>query len=203
MRYLGATTFEGMIIWSARPQRGPLAPIGEYNVKITALGQEKESQFKLEMNPNLEGVTVADIQNQFDLAIQIRDKVSAANEAVIQIRSLKEQAMQAKGKVNNSTFKRINDLVSKLSVVEEALYQVKNQSPQDPLNFPIKLNNRLASLQRSVETGQAKPTNAAYKVFEELSLELTTQLGLLKQIVETDLKKLNSLLPEKISLQLK
>jgi len=203
MRYPGATTFEGMIIWSARPQRGPLAPIGEYNVKIKALGQQKETQFKLEMNPNIEGVTVEDIQKQFDLAIQIRDKVSEANEAVIQIRSIKEQAMQANGKVNNSTLKRINDLVSKLSVVEEALYQVKNQSPQDPLNFPIKLNNRLASLQRSVETGQAKPTNAAYKVFEELSLELTTQLGLLNQIVETDLKKLNSLLPEKITLQLK
>lgn len=203
MRYPGATTFEGMIIWSARPQRGPLAPIGEYRVKITALGQEKESQFKLEMNPNLEGVSVADIQNQFDLAIQIRDKVSAANEAVIQIRKIKEQALALNGKVNNSTRKRINDLVSKLSEVEEALYQVKNQSPQDPLNFPIKLNNRLASLQRSVETGQSKPTNAAYKVFEELSLELTTQLEQLKQLVETDLKKLNSLLPEKINSELK
>ncbi len=203
MRYPGATTFDGMIIWSARPQRGPLAPIGEYQVKVKALGKEKQTRFKLDMDPNLEGVTAEDIQKQFDLAIQIRNKVTEANEAVILIRKIKEQAEAAKGNVKASTIKRIDALVSKLEVVEEDLYQVKNQSPQDPLNFPIKLNNRLASLQRSVETGQAKPTDAAYVVFEELSAELEVHLETLNEIIENDLQRLNATISDKIVLDKK
>ncbi len=78
--------------------------------------------------------------------------------------------------------------------VEEALYQVKNQSGQDPLNFPIKLNNRLASLRRSVESGEAKPTNGAYKVYEELSAELTIELNKLNGIFDKYKSKINPIL---------
>ena len=203
MRYPGATVFDGMIIWSARPQRGPLAPIGTYQVKLKALGKEQNSQFKLEMDPNLKGVSEEDIQKQFDLAIQIRDKVSEANEAVILIRNIKSQTDSLKSQVSSSNKRRIDELVKKLEVVEENLYQVRNQSPQDPLNFPIKLNNRLASLQRSVETGQARPTDAAYVVFEELSKELEGHLSELEKILENDLKKVNAGLPQKIDLEKK
>ena len=74
------------------------------------------------------------------------------------------------------------DFIAKITQVEEALYQTKNQSPQDPLNFPIRLNNRLSSLRRSVETGEAKPTDAAYVVFKELSAELKVQLDMLTSL---------------------
>jgi len=78
--------------------------------------------------------------------------------------------------------------------VEQELYQVQNQSNQDPLNFPIKLNNRLASLRRSVETGDARPTNGAYKVFNELSAELDTHLGNLNTILKKELPRVNKIL---------
>ncbi len=201
MRYPGATVFDGMIIWSARPQRGPMAPIGEYFVTLKTDEVEKNTSFELEMDPNLEGVTASDIQEQFDLAIQIRDKVSAANEAVILIRDIKSQAKDVKA--NAKVKAQIDELLAKLQVVEEDLYQVQNQSGQDPLNFPIKLNNRLASLQRSVESGQAKPTDAAYVVFEELSAELETHLTKLNEILDSELKEVNDKLPKKISLDKK
>ena len=70
----------------------------------------------------------------------------------------------------------------KLSAVEEELYQVKNQSNQDPLNFPIKLNNRLAYLRKSVESGDGPPTAGAYKVFNELSSDLKTHLDNLDSV---------------------
>ena len=198
MRYPGATVFDGMIIWSARPQRGPLAPIGAYQVSLKASGLEKSTSFELEMDPNLEGVSAEDLQKQFDLAIQIRDKVSQANEAVILIRKVRDQA----GKIGNAdaaTATELKAVLEKMRVIEEDLYQVRNQSGQDPLNFPIKLNNRLAALQRSVETGQARPTDAAYVVFEELSKELTGHLAKLDQVIKMDLKSLNDKLPQKIS----
>ena len=62
-------------------------------------------------------------------------------------------------------------------MIEENLYQVKNQSAQDPLNFPIKLNNKLAALMRVVESGDYKPTDGSYKVFAELKAELANELN--------------------------
>ena len=72
-----------------------------------------------------------------------------------------------------------------MSIIEENLYQIRNQSGQDPLNFPIKLNNRLAALWRSIENGDAKPTDGSYKVYDELSGELTKQLTELDKLTKT------------------
>lgn len=203
MRYPGATVFDGMIIWSARPQRGPLAPLGEYQVSLKTAGVEKSTSFELELDPNLEGITKEDLQKQFELAIQIRDKVTEANEAVILIRKVREQAKQLEKSEDAKISTELTAMLEKMKVIEEDLYQVQNQSGQDPLNFPIKLNNRLASLQRSVENGQAKPTDAAYVVFEELSKELAGHLATLDQIINGDLKTLNDKLPEKITIERK
>ena len=91
----------------------------------------------------------------------------------------------------------VDALTKKLSEVEEEIYQVRNQSNQDPLNFPIKINNRIGALRRSVETGDARPTNASYQVFKELSAELDVQLSRLKSIEGTELGALNKLLAAK------
>lgn len=191
-RYPGATTFDGMIIWSARPARGPKAPPGEYQIKLTVGDYVKQFPFTLKMNPNLKGITQADLEEQFDLAMKIRNRTSEANEAVIMIRALKKEL---KDRMANTTDKAIHSnidgMMTKLSAIEEDLYQVKNQSNQDPLNFPIKLNNRLASLRRSMENGDARPTDGAYKVFKELSAELDGHLGKLNGILKQDLESIN------------
>jgi hypothetical protein len=88
----------------------------------------------------------------------------------------------------------LKPFLGKLAAIEEELYQVRNQSGQDPLNFPIKLNNRLASLRRSVETGDARPTEGAYKVFGELSAELDKHLGDLKGVLQSGLPAVNQVL---------
>mgnify|MGYP000057757122 FL=1 len=90
----------------------------------------------------------------------------------------------------------ITPFLQQIAAVEEELYQVRNQSNQDPLNFPIKLNNRLASLRRSLETGDARPTDGAYKVFGELSAELEQHLGTLNSAMQTELPKVNAILKE-------
>ncbi len=61
LRYPGATEFEGMIIWSARPQRGPKAPLGNYKVKMKIKDYEKTYPFSILMDPNLKGITEADL----------------------------------------------------------------------------------------------------------------------------------------------
>jgi len=176
MRYPPATSFKGMIVWGARAQFGPMAPAGKYEIRLTAAGKTLTQPFEIKLDPRLKGVTEADVQEQFKLALEVRGKTSLANDAVIKIRDIKQKMKDA----------GVNDkkVLDKLSVIEENLYQVKNQSSQDPLNYPIKLNNRLASLMRSIETGDAKPTEGSYKVYKELSAELEKELADLKKLME-------------------
>ena len=184
-----------MIIWSARPARGPKAPLGTYKVKMKSGDYEKTYSFDLEMDPNLKGITKEDLDEQFELSNKIMGKTTAANEAVIKIRKIKKTFSDSKDKIEQNDYnKTVTPFLKELSEVEEALYQVKNQSGQDPLNFPIKLNNRLASLRRSVEDGDAKPTNGAYKVYEELSAELDVELEKLNNILEKYKTKVNPIL---------
>ena len=138
LRYKGATMFEGIIIWSGRPQNGPKAPPGTYEARVTVNGITKSTKFNVIMDPRLKGVTDQDLREQFQLASQIRDKTSAANEAVIQIRHIRDQIDDRLEKTNDRRIRKMSsDLMGNLKKIEEALYQTKNESGQDPLNFPI------------------------------------------------------------------
>lgn len=177
LRCKGATTFDGMIIWSARPARGPRAPMGTYQVRMTVNGKQLTQDFDLVMNPNLKGVTETDLKEQFDLSNKIIAKETSANETVIEIRKMKAAIKKGLGDSPSADLASLaKGVMTKITTIEEDLYQTKNQSPQDPLNYPIKLNNRLSSLRRSIENGDAKPTDGAYKVFEELTAELDRHL---------------------------
>jgi hypothetical protein len=141
------------------------------------------------MDPRVNDVTIADMQEKFNLSIQIRDEVSKANEAVIKIRAIKEK-INEEAKAKNTTVSKANQaLMMELSSIEENLYQVRNQSSQDPLNFPIKLNNKLASLMRVVESGDYKPTAGSYKVFEELKAELALEINHLDKVLSQKIIK--------------
>ena len=195
LRYPGATVFPGMILWSGNAASGPVAAPGNYQVRL-AVGDHVETEgFMIRMDPRISGVTEKDLQEQFDFAMKIRDKTSEANQAVIDIREIKKQLKDRVGKMRDRSISTAADsLTKKLSEVEEEIYQVRNQSNQDPLNFPIKLNNRLAALRRTVETGDARPTNASYQVFKELSSELDVQLAKFKHIRDAELSEFNKTL---------
>ncbi|SDB49804.1 Uncharacterized protein SAMN03097699_1715 [Flavobacteriaceae bacterium MAR_2010_188] len=197
LRYPGATVFDGMIIWSGRPQNGPKAPLGNYKVRLITEGFEDTKEFAIKIDPNLKDVSKEDLNEQFALSTKITQKTSAANEAVIRIREIKSKIDSAKVSIPESDFNsKLKPFVTKLSAIEEDLYQVKNRSGQDPLNFPIKLNNRLASLKRSIEDGDSKPTDGAYKVYDELSAELQQHLTKLDNLINEELPKINPILKE-------
>ena len=194
LRYKGAVSFDGMIIWSARPTRGPKAPLGEYVVRVSVGQKSTEKRFEVQMNPNLKGITAKDLEEQFELASQIRDKTSETNEAVIEIRKIRKEIEDTKDAKVEEEAKAFIDGISE---IEQELYQVKNRSNQDPLNFPIKLNNRFASLRRSVENGDARPTDGAYKVFDELKEELSGHLSRYEKLKKAHWSKIKKALEKK------
>ncbi len=192
LRHTGSTMFEGVIFWSGNPANGPMAVPGAYQVKVTAGAQTQTVPLQVQKHPLFENVSVADLQQQLDFAIEIRDRTSDANEAVVQIRDVKAQIKERVEQSKNPRLKEIGDLVTqKLSAIEEEVYQVRNRSGQDPLNFPIKVNNRLAALRRSVETGDAAPTDASREIYKMLSADLQKQLDALAAVTKGDLANFN------------
>ena len=197
LRYPGAKTFEGMILWGGNTQ-GPVAVPGAYSVRLTANGQTFTEKFEVHKDPRLDSVTLADLAAQFDLAMKIRDKVSDADEIVIQVRELKKQMDDRLKQNSDPQLKQsLDDFRGRLSAIEEAVYQVQNRSNQDPLNFPIKLNNKIAALSNTVQHGDGKPTESSYEVFKLLSEKLAVQQNLLDKELKTGLPAVNKLLAEK------
>ncbi len=197
MRYPGARDFPGLIMW-AGSTRGPLAPPGKYTVKLTADGVSRTQDFVIRRNEAVQTNTDADLQAQFKLAKQINDKVAAANETVLRIRSVKDQAAARTAKTRDARIKAAGEaLIAKLTTIEGAIYQYRNRSSQDPLNYPIRLNNKLAALQGLIEIGDYKPTDQSYEVFKELSAKLDLQIAAVDTLAKTDLAALNTMLAKK------
>ena len=191
MRYAPPVSFPGMILWGGS-QTGPEAAPGKYTVRLTADGRSITQPLIVRRHP-LHEATDADLEAQTALGLAIRDKVNEANSAVIKIRDLKKQVADRLGKSSDAKLKSVGDsLTAKLSAVEEEIYQVRNQSGQDPLNFPIKLNNRLASIMGVVTRGDTRPTGNAAPIFTDLKAELKIQADRLQTVIDKDLAALNA-----------
>jgi photosystem II stability/assembly factor-like uncharacterized protein len=201
LRHRGHSTFPGMILWGAASQ-GPMVVPGGYQVRVTADGVSQTRALTVKKHPQYTHVSQADLDAQLALALQIRDRTSEANDAVARIRDVKQQIQDriskageagsaSSGARQRTLSPAATALSAKLSAVEEELYQVRNRSSQDPLNFPIELNNRLAALRRTVETGDNRPTDGAHQVFRELSAELDTHLTALRGILTVDVPAFN------------
>ncbi len=198
MRYSGYVDFEGLIFWAAR-NAGPQALPGAYTVRMTVDDMAPQEQtFLIRLDPRLDQtVAMADLQERFDLAMQVRDRVSQANQTVIDIREIKGEVDDRLTQTDDGEIQSVGTEVNtKLSGVEGEIYQVRNQSNQDPLNFPIKLNNKLAALMGIVESGEAAPTDQTYEVYNVLSESLNVQLEQFQIILREDMSRLNDLLQQ-------
>jgi photosystem II stability/assembly factor-like uncharacterized protein len=197
LRYPNAVSFPGLIFWAANTS-GPLSPWGQYTLVLTAGGDTDEQEFEIRRDPRLPpDITQADIEEQFQLSRRIVNRTSEANQAVIDIRACKGQIDARLGETTDPEVLRGGQaLKDALTRVEEAIYQVRLQSSQDPLNFPIKLNNKIAALRGIVESADDQPTDQTYEVFDFLSGQLEEQLVELEGIVSRDVAEFNVALQE-------
>jgi len=129
--------------------------------------------------------------------MQINKKTTQANEAVLLVRGIRPQIDDRRNKLDSktgATAKALDKLENDLTTVETTLYQVKNQSSEDPLNYPIKLNNKVAAVQGVVESGDSAPTSQSIEVFTALSGQVDHQLTALDTAVKVDLPQVNQML---------
>ena len=195
MRYQGAKTFPGMILWSAATS-GPKAIPGKYQVELKINNEVIQREFEIIADPR-KSASQADLMAQFNFLIKVRDKLSAANQGIIDIRAIKPQINALSDKIE-AQHEDIEKLISKISTdlkrIEENLYQTQNESGQDPLNFPIRLNNKVGHLGSIMGIGDNKPTDQALKFYDEVGAEIDAELAQLEKIKTEDLDVLNKMI---------
>ena len=196
LRYAESVRFPGMILWAGE-LRGPRVVPGMYRVRLTVDGVTSSENFEVKADPRGR-TSAAEYAKQLEFGLKIRDKVSETHNAIIQIRDVRKQVDDLlKRLAGQPSHKVINDaataLKKNLASVEESLYQTKNQSSQDPLNYPVRLNNKLAALAGVVSSADAAPTDQSYAVYDELVAQIDAQLAKLAQIMNTDVPAFNQL----------
>ncbi|MEQ8575267.1 MAG: glycosyl hydrolase [Fulvivirga sp.] len=199
MRYTGAEGFDGMILWWAS-LNGPKAVPGNYKVKLEVNGKAQEQPFAILKDPRSSS-SVTDLKAQFDFLNEVIEKLSETNLSIKKIRTAREQIKLVTSKMDGDEFKDIKakseEILKSMKVIEEALYQTKNRSGQDPLNFPIRLNNKLGHLNSLQAMGDYKPTDQAVAFKKEITAEIDKELNKLKVIFETEIPAFNKMVKQK------
>ena len=174
---------------------------GNYRARLTVNGQSMEQNFEIVKDPRLPN-TAEDYQKQFDYLIGVRDKVSEAHQAILDIRETKSDIDYLNNKISDDqTYEDIRrmakELKKELEVIENNIHMTKNQAYQDPLNFGIRINNRLAFLMADQQRGDYPPTDQAIAFKKEVTTELDKELEDLNKLYEEQLLLLNEMIEEK------
>jgi len=194
MRYPGFKSFEGMVLYSS-PNVGPKATPGKYNIKMTYNDMVFQEEFEIVKDPRVK-ISQADYQDQLEFLIDVRDEVSKANQQIIDIRRIKNNMsfILDKTKDNNELQEMINKYLDDISVVENNIHMTKNQSRQDPLNFGIRINNRIAFLLADSQRGDYPPTDQSKEFFSQVKEELDIEVTNLKALIEKHSQKIEEYL---------
>ncbi len=196
LRYPNAKSVPGAVIWDGN-MSGPHIVPGTYQMKLIAGNDTLTQNFNVVINPRYK-VTQEGLQAQFDLLMKIHAKLNKTDKSILKIR-------KAEGQINGylsrlKGFSKIDSLkkaakpvIKKLGRIEDALIQVKSHASEDPLNYPIMLNNKLATLAATVGASYNRPTQQDYEVFSELSKQVDAQLNELKPLLDQKVKSFNAL----------
>jgi photosystem II stability/assembly factor-like uncharacterized protein len=198
LRYPPMDRFDGLVLWSDM-EAGPRAVPGTYRARLSAGDEVQEVAFEVVPDPR-SSATPADYAAQFAFVVEARDLLSRTHREIGRIREFRGQLAAVKerllrsGDSEEAPSPLMADILAteaEITAVEEALYQTKNQSRQDPLNFPIRLNNKLTSLMRIVAEDDRGPTTQALQVKAMLSAAIEAELARLDAVWRTQLPALN------------
>jgi len=135
--------------------------------------------------------------------MKIHEQLKRTHQSVLEIRDVRKQIKDLTRRLGDDPSKKAivdsgKALDKKMTAVEEEIIQTKSKAPQDPLNYSIKLNDKLAALGSTVESADSAPTKQAYEVFDSLSQRLQPQLTQWNAIKSGDLARFNDLVRQSV-----
>jgi hypothetical protein len=199
MLYPPAEKLDGLILWNGNVEGPKVAP-GKYKAMFRYGNDSTEVSFVIKGDPNY-AMTESDYDAQVGMLLQIRDKFSEVQQAIKNIRAVRTQINDFTSRTelkNEKDVKQMADTLTKqITSIEEALYQTKSKSGQDVLNFPIRLNDKIAGLYDVAASGYNSPSKQVKEAFADLSSQADEQLNKLKKIMTEDLKAFNKLINDR------
>ena len=191
LNYPGMKKFDDLILWGLM-ENGPRAVPGLYRAQLK-VGEEKfDAPFEVRIDPRSES-SVADLKAQFDFVRECRDLLSRTHSEIGRIRQVRQQLKAVQGRLadDDSGGAQLEALLEHMDGIEKTLYQTQNESRQDPLNFPIRLNNKLNSVMRMTAMGDAAPTTQALAVKAQLSAQIEGALSEIENVWTVELPAIN------------
>ncbi len=179
---------------------GPVAAPGHYHVRLQVGDTSYTQPFEVRKDPRIT-TSDADLRAQFDLLLAIRDRLSEVHDGINAIRSIRRQTEEWESRTkDHETHGQVasaaKELRDKLLALEGELTQVKAKVRSDTMDYPIKLNARVAALAAVVSSGEAAPTRQARQVFDALSARVATELQRLRELIDNDVAAFNTLIRE-------
>ena len=173
------------------------APPGDYIARFKQDNDSVDMRFTILPDPNYK-ISIEDYQEQHDFLMQVTDKFNEVQKTLKRIKTLRADLTELKDKANKSKHKELIDLIDKtqkeITAIEETLVQTKAKSGQDLLNYPIKLNDKIAGVFYTAASGYNPPNQQVRDVFTELSAQADVELSKFKKVKEENLKQINEMI---------
>ena len=200
MRYPPANKVPGDKTTADRVVSGPIAPPGRYTVVLKCSGTEKSKTFEIIKDPRVEA-SQKELEDQFNLLLSIRDRLSETHDSINRIRSVCSQVNEwTQRAIGHSSETLVTEaakkIMGKLSAIESELIQTEYQGQRDRLNLPTRLNSKLSEITSVVSAGDFAPTRQSYEVFQAVSDEIEPHLLTLQNTIDGDVKDFDNLVQE-------
>ncbi len=197
MYYPGKEIIKDMVLWNGGIGTGPMAIPGKYKAVLQFDKDTLVQDFTILQDPTYH-TTTAQYADQFAFAMQVKQCFDSVQTTIKNIRDIRTQLnkyINLQGKDVDTTLKKITDsTISKLTKIEENLYQTKAKSGQDVLNYPIKLNDKIAALYHQTLDGHTSSTKSARDVFDVLYQQAVVEWESYKAILNQEMATINRLI---------
>lgn len=195
MRYPGTVMpppngpLDGFMSVDYSPPVSPLAPPGQYRVRLRVDGEDFERPFEILRDPRVEA-SDDDLRAQFDLMIDIRDRFTQVADTVLKIRDVRAALEKRRNEVPDHSGLKADAILEELRQIEGIL-MIWMGSDAHPMMWSAPgLTEKLSSLSDAVISGDARPTESMYAVFADISERFERQRNRLNQIIERDVEPL-------------
>ncbi|HEV2387888.1 MAG TPA: hypothetical protein VGS20_11600 [Candidatus Acidoferrales bacterium] len=165
LREEGPRTVPGLVILELERDEGPFVMPGTYQAKLTVAGRDSTAALEVKIDPRVHA-SAADLQKQFDFAVQVRDRINQVHDAVNQIAAARKALEAVRQHANASNGQAIDAAERKMAAIEEQLTQVHSTTLGASLVYPIMLDAQYADLANTAESADTAPTAQTYDVFE-------------------------------------
>jgi hypothetical protein len=197
MRYPGTVmpppsgALDGFMSVDYSPPTPPIAPPGSYRARLTVDGEVFEQPFEIHRDPRVKA-SDADLRAQFDLMVDIRDRFSQVSDTVLRIREVRTSLEEGRAELPGDSRAKAEAILKQLRQIEGTLMIWMGSEAHPMMWSPPGLTEKLSALSGAVSSGDARPTESMYAVFEDLSERYEVQRSRLNQIIKNEVEPLMS-----------